>query len=104
MRKLAFIVSILCLSLLFFILQFQKPITISSPEKLNKLIPNQLIETQGLVIEEKLLKNYKTFTLDNGIELMCDLSCSNLINKTIIAQGIYDDFYRKIKILKIKEK
>lgn len=86
------------------ILIFQKPTPINSKEQLEKLIPNQLVAVQGLVIEEKLYSNSKTIILDNDLALTCDPFCPNLVNRTISIQGIYDDFYKKIKILELKEK
>ena len=104
MRKIAFILTILGMLCLLSILLFQKPVFINSPKELAKQIPNQLVQTSGLVTEERYISNNKILLFDNEIKASCDSSCSNFINKTVEIRGTYDDFYNQIKILEIKEK
>lgn len=89
---------------LFSILLFQSPKQINSPEELIKQIPNKLVKTESIEIEEKYLGNKKILLLNNNIKASCDLSCPNFLNKTVEILGTYDEFYSQIKILEIKEK
>jgi len=102
MRRFAFIITIMGLSLLIFLLLFTTPTTISSNQQLENLQENQKILTTGKVIKEMPYYNDKFLTLDNNIELICE-SCPSFLNKNITAIGIVETYTGKpkIKILKI---
>lgn len=102
MKTLSLILAILGLLSLLLILIYQKPLSINSPEQLTNIIPNQLIQTQGYVIEEKYTKTNKILVLNNNLEIICDKSCPTYLYRNISVLGVYDDFYKKIKALKIK--
>jgi uncharacterized membrane protein SpoIIM required for sporulation len=103
MRKIAFILTILGMLVLFSILLFQKPILINSPEELTKQIPNQLVQAKGTITQENTIKNSKILLLDNNLKASCDLYCPKYLNKSLTIIGTYDEFYSQIKILEIKE-
>ena len=102
MKKISFIITILGIFILFLAFALP-PKIISSPSELSSLIPNQKILIQSQVIRETYSKDYKTLTLNNGIQLKCDLSC-NYLNKNISAITILESYNNKnyLKILKIK--
>jgi len=94
------LLGILSLSLLFL---FQKPIPVNSTEQLLNLTENQQVIASGQVEGESYLSTYKVLTLDNNLEILCDISCPYLINQHITVLGIYDNFQKpRIKALKIK--
>lgn len=106
MRKWAFILCILGLAILLFQLTFQTSKTINSPEEFSKLTENQKVQASGKVVEEKLSSaNAKTYTLDNEIQILCNLDCPFYLNKSISVIGILDTFQKpRIKALQIQLK
>lgn len=77
--------------------------SITSPKELAALLPNQKILVQGKVIGEKYYKNYKILTLDNNLELKCDINCPQYLNKNISALTLLESYNNKntLKTLRI---
>jgi hypothetical protein len=103
MRRYSFIITILGLFSLLLILIISQPIPIFSPQELSQLQENQKVLIQGIVIKELFSQNNKILTLNNEIQLICDKSCPNYLNKNITAIGTLSNFNKKnqIRILRI---
>lgn len=103
MKKISFMISVLGIFILLLAFALP-PKIISSPSELSSLIPNQKIIIQGRVVKETYSENYKTLALDNEIQLKCDISCPNYLNKKVSALTILEPYNNKnyLRVLKIK--
>jgi len=104
MKKIAFIFTILFLSLLIVLNQLLPPKTLYSLEELSQFEQNQKFLVNGNIVKETYSNNYKILHLDNELQLQCDLSCTSFLNKNITALVILEKYNNKnyLKILKIK--
>lgn len=104
LKTFSLILSLLGLSLLLLIYLSSSPIQISSLSQLEKQQENQKVIVSGYAIEEKYQKNQKIITLDNNIEVLCNLPCPDYLYKNLSIEGTYDTFIKpriianKIKI------
>ena len=102
MKKLSFTLAVLGMFslLLFFNLP---PKTINSPEELSNMNANQKILVEGSITKETYYKNYKLLSLDNEIQLKCDLSCPNYLGRNISALAVLEKYNNKdyLKILQV---
>ncbi len=103
MRKIAFIITMICLFILAFLLLNQKTIEITSKEDIFNLKDNEKIVVEGKVSEERPSGNSRIIKLDNGIDFYCE-NCPSYLNKKIKVYGIIEDYNSKkqINILKIE--
>lgn len=104
MRKLAFVLTLIGILILFLYMQFSSPIEITNGQKILELNNNQKVKVQGIVLEDITLKDSRLIKLENNISLYCDCEdIQNLKGKTISIIGIIDTFqYDKIEVLNIK--
>lgn len=104
MRRISFSLALILILILSFFL-FSKPISISSKDQLNELIPNQKIIVSAKVIKETQNSYNKLIHLNNDLILQCDLSCPSYLNKNIKATAKLERYNNKeyLKILKISQ-
>jgi hypothetical protein len=106
MQKIALLISLLGIALLLTLTGIQKPIEISSAAQLEKLKDNQKVIVTGKVIDQRVYKTSTTLILEKNLSLVCDhCKLSSLKEKSIKAEGIIDNFNRKIsiKVLTLEE-
>lgn len=103
MKKLALILSITGIFVLFLILSFSSPVKVTSQSDLQNLVDNTKIIVQGRVISEKQYTAERVIKLDNEIELSC-ASCPKYLNETIKVIGITESYRNKTQIIPLSIK
>lgn len=88
MRRVAFVVMIAGMFVLFLILGLQDAREVSSYADLEDLEINKLIRVSGEVVSERLIySGVRLLVLENGVELVC--SClGGFVGKEVIVDGV----------------
>ena len=78
-----------------------KAIEIKNLENLKKLIVNEKVSVEGLVVEERFIyENTILVKLDNEVEIICE--CDSFLNKNIRVEGVIEEFENKKQVRALK--
>ncbi|MEI6849921.1 MAG: hypothetical protein WCK29_02700 [archaeon] len=104
MQRIALLLTLIGIIFLASFIQISSPLTVNSNKTLEKLLQNQKVQVQGIVVKETQTTFNRILVLDNHITLYCD--CANipkLLNRDIAALGIIDTYQNsKIEVINIK--